>query len=359
MSLLGAFDGMMRIAAEGISFGFDARTGHLVGFEVMDQGRRVAPMHSAPWVGTGETMPADAAPLMAVLGGDFFCAPFSRSSDECIPLHGWPPNSEWEVTTKSEGIMRAVLGHSVQGAMLIKELSVEDGHPFVYQRHVFIGGTGRITCSNHANVSVPNGALVRCSTKTYWETPQTPQESDPARGRSALIYPARVTDPRLFPGSAGPVDLTRYPWGPRHEDFVMGVEAHGHWLGWTAVTRPTEGDLYLSLRNAQHLPMTMLWHSNGGRDYAPWSGRHFGCLGVEEGAAANLLALSTEADLVGPGALTLMPSGVASVLHVTGAVAWPSGEPVARVEAHGDAITITGEGGASRNVPCRIKALKD
>ena len=284
---------MMRLRADGINFGFDARTGLLDGFEVTDAGRAIAPLHRAPWVGTDEAMPADAAPLMARLGGDFFCAPFGLAENGA-PLHGWPANSPWNVVSDQGGTLRAVLGHNVQGAMLVKELSVEDGHPFVYQTHVFVGGHGRLSCSNHANVSLPKGGLIRTSAKSHWETPATAQESDPARGRSALKYPARSLDPRVFPGVDGPIDLTRYPWNARHEDFVMGIEARGHWLGWTAVTRPTEGDLYLSLRNAAKLPMSMFWHSHGGRDYAPWSGRHFGCLGVEEGAAAHMLGSSQE-----------------------------------------------------------------
>jgi hypothetical protein len=207
--------------------------------------------------------------------------------------------------------------------------------------------------ANHANLSVRNGALIRTSAKSHWETPKSPQESDPARGRSGLVYPARSDDPRAFPGLTGPVDLTRYPWNPRAEDFVIGVEARGHALGWTAVTRPVEGDLYLSLRDARALPMTMLWHSNGGRDYAPWSGRHVGCLGVEEGAAATVLGLSSESGLAGPGALTLVAGGMAEVRHVIGAIAWPSGQAVAAVVREGDRVTVTGEGGAVRSLPVR------
>lgn len=342
----------MQIAAAGISFGFDARTGLLEGFAVEDQGARIAPLHRAPWVGTAEVMPDDAAPLMATLGGDFFCAPFA-ASDEGSPLHGWPANTAWTVVANADGTLRAVLDHPVRGATLVKELSVTDGQPFVYQRHIFIGGSGRLPVANHANISLKSGGLIRTSAKSHWETPVTPQESDPARGRSALTYPARSTDPRAFPGLVGPVDLTRYPWNPRHEDFVVCVEAKGHALGWTAVTRPAEGDLYLSLRDGRRLPMTMLWHSNGGRDYAPWSGRHFGCLGVEEGAADHMLGSSTEADLSGPGALTLRPEGTAEVRHVIGAIRWPSGEPVATVTLDGDALTVIGEGGAQRIVPIR------
>jgi hypothetical protein len=99
--------------------------------------------------------------------------------------------------------------------------------------------------------------------------------------------------------------------------------------------------------------MTMLWQSDGGRDYPPWSGRHTGCLGVEEGAAALLLGLSTEAELPWPGALSLSPGGLTEVRHVIGAIAWPTEEPVAEVQLDGDAVTIRGERGAERRVPIR------
>lgn len=339
---------MIWIGAEGIAFGFRAETGLLDGFNVTDEGREIAPLHRAPWVDSGEVMPESEPPLIARLGGDFFCAPFAASA-EGSPMHGWPANSSWRVSQAEDGVLEAELERQVLGATVRKRLVVRDGHPFVYQSHRFSGGKGRLTFANHANVSVKNGAFIRTSLKRVWETPKQQQEPDPARGRSALVSPAQSEDPRAFPGMEGPVDLTRYPWNPRHEDFVIGIEAPGHALGWTAVTRPEEGDLYLSLRDPRVLPMTMLWHSNGGRDYPPWSSRHFGCLGVEEGAAEHMLGVSSADDLTGPGALTL--GGEAEVKHVIGAIAWPSGEPVTSVSAKDGALTVTGEGGATRRVP--------
>lgn len=247
--------------------------------------------------------------------------------------------------------LHARLDRPVQGATLTKTLRLQDDHPFVYQTHSFDGGKGTIPVANHANVSVRDGAMIRTSAKRHWETPRNAQESDPARGRSCLSYPARSADPERFPGTERPVDLTRYPWGPRHEDFVIGIEAPGHALGWTAVTRPVQGDLFLSLRNARALPMTMLWHSNGGRDYAPWSGRHLGCLGVEEGAAAQMLGLATEADLSGPGFVTLAEGTRTDVRHVIGAISWPTGEAVAQVSLAGAGLVALGEAGTVRALP--------
>ena len=340
---------MTTIEARGIHLRFDARTGLLEQFQVMDGGAKITPLHRAPWVGTNEVMPPDAAPHMATLGGDFLCAPFA-ASENGSPLHGWPSNSPWKVFAGNGGTLRAVLEKPVFGAMLLKELSLRDDHPFVYERHVFVGGKGRLPVANHANVSLKTGGLIRTSPKRVWETPEDPQESDPARGRSCLRYPAQARDPRKFPGRDGPVDLTSYPWNPRHEDFVVGIEEAGHELGWTAVTRPGEGDLFLSLRNAGELPMTMLWHSNGGRDYAPWSGRHFGCLGIEEGAAEHMLGTSNETDLAGPGSLTLDVNETVEVRHVIGAVRWPAKCPVADIRIAGESLDILGDNGEVRRV---------
>ena len=328
----------------------DHRTGLLERFTVTDEGQEVTPLHRAPWVGTDEAMPPEAPPLMATLGGDFFCAPFAKTEGDS-PFHGWPPNSPWDVLIAEDNLLRAVLRKLVLGATLIKELTLKDDHPFVYQRHIFIGGQGRTSFANHASVSVGNGAYIRTSPKKLWETPPYPQESDPSLGRSELIYPVQSKAPNRFPGLSGPTDLTRYPWNPRHEDFVVGIEEHGHSLGWTAVTRPQQGDVYLSLRNPLQIPMTMLWHSNGGRDYAPWSGRHFGCLGVEEGAATHMLGLSTEDDLVCPGELELCPDGCTDVRHVIGAAVWPGKEPVTEVEYEDGELQLMAEDGLTRTIP--------
>ncbi|EJC82984.1 hypothetical protein Rleg4DRAFT_4722 [Rhizobium leguminosarum bv. trifolii WSM2297] len=343
---------MIEFGAKGIRLRFDAETGLLDGFTVEDEGHEITPLHRAPWVGTDEAMPPGTPPHLATLGGDFFCAPFA-GSEEGSPLHGWTANSPWDVVEREATRLRARLQRTVCSAIVIKELEIEDGHPFVYQRHVFTGGSGRIAVSNHANVSLPQGGLISCSPKSAWETPPAPPEADSARGRSGLRYPGRSTMPERFPGVDGSVDLSRFPWSPRHEDVVIGVEAREHSLGWTAVTRPVECDLFLSLRNARRLPMTVFWHSNGGRDYPPWSGRHFGCLGVEESAAAALLSHSGEGDLSGPGALTLIRDGESEVRHAIGAIRWPSGERVKNVRMVDHAIEVCGDRGGFRRLAFR------
>jgi hypothetical protein len=341
------------ISARGIRFAFDPLGGVLDGLTVTDEGAGIAPLHRAPW--QPDEVPADAPPHQRWLRGDFFAAPFGTSPQG---LHGLPANGSWRVTPSAQGTLRAVLDGDVLGATVIKELSVSDDHPFVYQRHLFIGGTGALPVANHAMVSVPNGAKLSFSRKRWWESLPEPLET--TRGRSRLAYPKRAEDAAEFPAADGAtVNLHRYPWGDAHEDFAAGVEDPASPLGWTAVVRPKEGDLYLSLRNPRALPLTMLWHSNGGRDYAPWNGRHRGCLGVEEGAVLPVLGLSsreTPDPLTAagqPALVTLDPMGTIDIRHIVGAVRWPTGQAVAGVMLDGDVLTVTGDWGAERKLPIR------
>ena len=349
------------IVARGASFNFDPNCGIVSDFATQDQGRRISMMHKAPWVGTNITLPPGAPPHQSRLEGDFFCAPFSDASVDGAPLHGWPANGFWKILPQSNGkSLRCTLDHSVMGATLEKHLSLCDDHPFLYQSHSFRGGQGAISTANHAMISLPNGGHLRFSPKRWFETPASAPEDDPTRGRSSLRYPARSADPHKFPAAGGStIDLTHFPYGPAHEEFVIAVEDPDSPLGWTAISRPVEGDLYISLRHPKRLPMTMLWHSNGGRDYAPWCGRHIGCLGIEEGIAMPLLDITSREDpeiFAHSGqasALVLSPNSTAVVRHVTGCIAWPTGEAVQEILLSGDALSVLGEQGAKRVVPIR------
>ena len=339
------------LTARGIHIDFTPRGGVLRRMEITDEGATIAPLHHAPW--SPQEVPPDAPPHQAWLAGDFLAAPFGAGPDG---LHGLTANGDWNMVPSTPGTLRAVLQGAVQGATVIKELALQDDHPFVYQRHIFIGGTGPLPVANHAMVALPSGGKLSFSRKRWWETLAEPLET--TRGRSRLAYPRRTEDAADFPAADGSaINLHRYPWGEAHEDFVAGIEDPASRLGWTVVVRPSEGDLFLSLRNPSQLPMTMLWHSNGGRDYAPWNGRHTGCLGVEEGAALPVLGLSsteTPDPLTAAGQsgfATLDPQGTTDVRHVIGAIRWPSGQSVAGVMLEGDTLTITGDWGPNASCP--------
>ena len=164
--------------------------------------------------------------------------------------------------------------------------------------------------------------------------------------------------------AGGEADITRYPFASRHEDFVAGVEAEGSRLGWTTVARGKEGDLFVSLRNPARLPMTMLWFSNGGRDYAPWNGRHVGCLGVEEGLNRAMLGdslarIPNPLDAAGvPTGLTLEPDDTVEVRHVIGSAPWDGDGVIASVTAVDGGIVVKGADGTAATIPCDLAFLQ-
>ncbi|TPK89708.1 hypothetical protein [Mesorhizobium sp. B2-4-17] len=279
------------ITAKGISVSLDLTVGHIADMTVESGGRLIKPLHRAPWVDAGEPLPRDLPQGTVRLSGDFLCAPFSRSDVEEAPLHGWPANSAWDVVDSgaTEGGWRAVfrLRHRVMGASVDKTLTLVDDHPFLYQEHVFSGGSGAISVAHHPMTVMTGGGRLAFSPKRFAATPADPLEPDPARGRFMLAYPARSADLSHFPAAGGgTLDLTQYRMEDRREDFVTLVEADHGGPGWTALARRAEEDLVLVLKNPAELPVTMLWLSNGGRDYAPWSGRHLGVLGIEDGRTA-------------------------------------------------------------------------
>jgi hypothetical protein len=358
--------------AEGISVTLDLDLGHLRDLRVTRDGSTVAPLHLVPWADDPdlENEP-DTAPSLRALGGDFLCAPFATNDVEPAPLHGWPANSRWNLVFEKRhpdggSVTQFALGRPVFGARVTKELILRDGQPFLYQRHIFAGGEGAITAAHHVNTRLPEGGRLSFSPKAYADIPDTPLETDPTRGRYVLSYPARTEDLSVLPlASGGTVDLHRYPIGERHEDFLMLVEAQGSAIGWTAALRHQEGDILLVLKDPAVLPVTLLWFSNGGRDYAPWNGRHKSVLGIEDarcwslyGHAASIAPNPLSRSGV-PTSFTLERDGTIEIRHVIGAIKAPQGwQSVGLVEAAGGGLRVEGDDGKEAVLPYDAGFLK-
>jgi hypothetical protein len=112
-------------------------------------------------------------------------------------LHGWPANSAWDVVENAatEGGWRVLfrLQRKVMGATVEKILTLRDHHPFLYQEHVFLGGSGAISVAHHTMTQMGAGGRLAFSPKRLAVTPEQAPEPDPARGRSLLAYPARAS----------------------------------------------------------------------------------------------------------------------------------------------------------------------
>ena len=325
---------------------------------LIDNGRELRPLHRAPWL-DDPAIQADTSilPVERGLSGDFFCAPFGANDIEAGPAHGLTANSPWTRTAAGADTMRFELDAPFMGAVFRKVLTLGTDAPLLYQEHEIVGGSGRLSAAHHPMVRLETTGRFATSAKSTAIAADPPLEP----GRNRLLAGGQVHDIGAFPGAdGGTVDLTRLPIGDAHEDFVSLVEAPGHDIGWTAVLRDSENDIVFLLKDPNILPLTMLWHSNAGRDYAPWNGRHRGVLGIEDGRAAggDGHRAATEDNrftrLGVPTAFELAPGQTIRIPHVIGAVVRPEGwNTIAGIAVSGDRLVITGPDGDRIAMPFR------
>lgn len=342
---------------------FDAAVGNIPTLRLQWQGRWIAPLHSAPWRDEPEVQADHRLPFVdRRLAGDFFCAPFAGSDDPETPPHGWTANSAWHLERRERAGLRAVLGRNVSGSTVTKRLELAEDAPLLYQEHVFEGGHGVLPVAHHPMLRLAGAGQFFTSNKRAVLTPDQPLEP----GRSRLAYPARSTDlTRVAAGDGGTLDLTHWPIGTSNEDFAVLVEAEGSDLAWSAVIREAEDDIVFFLKNPDVLPVTMLWFSNGGRDYSPWNGRHLGVVGIEDGCAPGV---GGEAAAAGPNpvaaegvatGLTLADGRRHTIRHVIGAIPRPAGwSAITDISASGDQLMISDDAGRQVHLPWRQDFLK-
>ncbi len=341
----------IRLAIGTNSVAVDPALGNLRELVLTNGGRSVVPLHTAPWVGETDELPRDLTPIERQLAGDFFCAPFGASNVDPAPAHGWTANSAWEPCGAADHSLRFKLRRPVMGARIRKTVRLSADAPLLYQEHLITGGTGGLTVAHHPMVRIATRARFSCSYKRAVLTAEAPLEP----GRNRLAVGANAVSLTAVPASDGTlVDLTHLPIAARHEDFVTLVEADCCTIGWSAVVRESEDDVIFVLKDARVMPVTMLWHSNGGRDRAPWSGRHKGILGIEDGCAAGAaghataLARNAVSAQGVPTALALAPLRTHRIAQVIGAITRPTGwRRVQDIQVEDAVCVLTGDDGTT------------
>jgi hypothetical protein len=123
-------------------------------------------------------------------------------------------------------------------------------------------------------------------------------------------------------------------------------------FAWTAVVFPGEKYVWFSLKDPRVLASTVLWHSNGGRHYAPWNGRHRHVLGLEEVTShfhdglAESVAKNAVSEAGIPTTVKLSPKKPLTVNVIMGVAEVPEGfERVTRIDRLADGIVLLGKGG--------------
>jgi hypothetical protein len=320
----------------------------------------VQPYYVSPWQGEGVKT---GVPVLDMLRGDFLCMPFGGGAyqGENHPVHGESAGSAWSFEgLRREGRvaeLRLGLETQVRPGRITKRLFLVDGQNVIYCRHDLAGYTGKMCLSHHAIIAVPE------------EPGSLRVSAAPARKATVVPRAARTNAGNeyyfLEPGTEF-TSLSRVPTIWKHAPFA-DCSTHPLPYGfmdllciypkiqrtpaWTAVVAPKLGWLWFALRDAQVLPQTAFWMSNGGRHAAPWSGRNR-CLGIEDGCAyyTSGLADSVKKNPLNsagiPTTVTLSPSRPTRIMHVQGAVKIPRGfDKVRSVQFQPGAVSFTSVSG--------------
>ena len=328
-----------RLASSDVEIFVTELGGHVAPVTFDLGGRSFAPMAVAPWA--QESLAPALPACVRALRGDFFCMPFGGNGTPFLgerhPPHGETANGRWTFESLEQRPRRTTLHLSmeteVRQGRVDKRISLVDGHNAVYSRHSISGMSGPMSLGHHAMLKCPadpGSGLISVSPFRFGQVYPEPVEQPESGGHSCLLPGARFHSLAEVPTTFGEnTDLSRYPVRRGYEDVVMLVSEPALPFAWTAVSFPSQGYVWFALKNPQVLRQTLLWFSNGGRDYAPWNGRHVDVLGVEEltsyfftGLAESVYpnAISTAGD---PTSLMLDPNRTFEVSTIMAAARIP------------------------------------
>lgn len=247
-----------------------------------------SPLHVAPWA---NELGLDALPrALRLLRGDWPCAPFGRCDrPDGLPAswfeldpgdawgHGYPLHHDWQWLDAADPLELALaldvpppsplarierrVRADPQGCALTTTLSLE------------ARSVARLPFALHPTFSLAQGR-VALRVPGFRAAHAYPVAAE--AGVSRLLPGARFASLAAAPGLDGPLDLGTLPLPFRTEELLQLQDPAGPIaLDYLDAGWRVELDWPRAL-----LPDAMLWISNGGRSYPPWSSRHY-ALGVE------------------------------------------------------------------------------
>jgi hypothetical protein len=266
--------------------------GHLGPVTFDRKGRKLQPYSVAPWA--EEQTDPSLPPILKALRGDFFCLPFGGNATpfgrEKHPVHGETANARWQFrsleTSEGRSCLHLSLQTKVRSGRVDKRVWLVDGQNILYSQHVVTGMSGPMNLGHHAIIKFPDApgsGLLSTSRFVYGQVFPQAFERPEEGGYSWLKSGAEFKSLEQVPTITGETaDLTRYPARRGFEDLVMLVSDAAAPFAWTAVAFPKERYVWFALKDPRILHETVLWLSNGGRHYPPWSSRHINVMGLEE-----------------------------------------------------------------------------
>jgi hypothetical protein len=360
-----------RIASADVEAHVTELGGHLAPVIYDRRGKRIAPFALAPWA--GEPPDPSLPPILQVLRGDFFCLPFGGNETpfrgEKHPVHGETANARWTLQdrqkTREGSTLHLRLRTKIRPGRVDKFISVREGHPAVYSRHVISEMAGPMSFGHHAILKFPprpGSGLISTSPFRFGQVFVRPTESPEKRGYSALQPGAKFKSLAQVPTIFGSdTDLSTYPARRGYEDIVTVVSDPTLPFAWTAVSFPAENYAWFALKNPRVLAETLLWISNGGRHYPPWNGRHVDTMGLEEVTSYFHTGLAESAKKNSlshagfPTSVTLDPKRPLVVNYIMAAVPTPRGfDRIGSITALPDRSGVKLTSASGKTVKARI-----
>ena len=360
------------LATSQIEAAVTRQAGHLAPVRFrLGKDRWVEPFAIAPWA--EEKLAPGLPQVLQVMRGDFFCMPFGGNENpyrgENFPPHGETANSAWTFVSGTSQRLELSMQTAVRKGRVNKTIELVPGHSAIYQRHVISEMKGSMSFGHHPILKLPAGATGRISTSRFTYGQVFPEAfENPVLGGYSILKPgARFHALNRVPRVDGQLaDLSVYPAREGYEDLVLMAAYSALPFAWTALVVPEEGYVWFSLKDPKVLRSTVFWMSNGGRHYAPWSGRHRHVIGLEE-VTSNFhygLAESAKANpLNREGIATSVrmdPKHPFTVNYIMAVSAIPSGFDIVRgirASSDGASVTITSKSGKAIEVPLNVSFL--
>jgi hypothetical protein len=336
----------------------------------------IEPYAIAPWA--EESCPPNTPDMLVALRGDWFCSAFGENAqayrDRYVPPHGETANRQWHYQDSGNERggcwLQTGIELALQEGSCRATTALVNGHSLVYQRHDLSGLAARLNPGHHATIAFPNvtgaGRLSFSPfihAQTYFEAMERPEN----RGYSWLKPNVRISDLHAVPCIDGSItDLCSYPARRGFEDIAIVCADPGLEFAWSAVTYAQQGYVWFALRDPKLLASTLLWFSNGGRHYPPWSGRHINVMGIEDITAffhVGIAASCTPNLLTERGIRTwLEPDahGRLSIPYIQGVARVPPNfDEVASIRRQGESrISLVAKSGAVATTLCELDFLK-
>lgn len=249
-------------------------------------GHSLSPMQIAPW---GEENDPALPGILRRLRGEWPCVPFGRTSvpegvpagyavraaDDCWD-HGFASHHEWKLVERGAAHLHVAIDYPADSPVrrLERIVTADPRRPTLsVELRIHARAPARIPVALHPTFAVPpSGLVLQPPRNTGLFSYPLPAES----GVSRLRPEARSDAINALATADGTLDASRLPLTGATEELLQIKDCAGAFV----LRYPGQrAELALQWDTAL-LPDVMLWISNGGRAYAPWSGRHF-ALGVE------------------------------------------------------------------------------